>query len=361
MLTADPSKCKYVNDSLAKSLVHEKKLVFLFALIGQHNLSADNMTNIFADEKVRERCLDETRDKIVRRYLDYVKRITSPSELCKILRFVEGYNSISPKTNVIPLKFPTYRSPRDSDFYRCTESSIVWEMNAISPTLAGYFFESMVAYTIEHYQVDPSDLSSTLQDVKTTEFDETLFRLIKENGFLVYTRLLTLARRRIIFDSSPINERSFRNTYVYLLWCSMLQACKKTISADHYNECVKMSKYIDKHLDDLYDFHRNLSSNGTIKKLQRESNMIYSGYKRGTVDLGCKEPQEVHGVFDFMSDEYITDIKVCKSNSLNEWFGQLWLYDELFKNTTLPRKYRIINFYTGKVFEWDNPGWERPM
>lgn len=336
------SEKEYINN---KSCCNKKKdYVMLHVLSYEDNHPGASKECILHMHPITE---DTTEESMVSQYIESVKMVTSVSVLSKKLVNAKAFDSLHPgELNGIELypSFTVTTSPLSNNDETLPDPSIVWEINRISPTFCGIFFESMVSRSLK-LKGDCSDLSKCLTSFSrsTKITNETIINILERN-FISERRLfrdkLRIVNFKIYMGVHPLKRDDFVSSWHFMIFTSMLHFMKKELDGETLEDALNILDYVMMNMRYIEDYYYRLKNSDFIRSLRNETNIVHGqSYKT----------KELHAVLDFLTDESIVDIKVYKKEMKDEWFAQLWLYEKL---TGRRKHLRIVNLYTNTVYDF---------
>lgn len=290
---------------------------------------------------------DTTEESMTSQYIESVKKVTSVSELSKKLINAKAFDSLHPgELDSIDLypNFTFTTKPLSDNVETLPDPSIVWEINRISPTFCGIFFENMVSRSLK-IKDDCSDLSKCLTSFpKSTKItNETIINILERN-FISKCRpsrdKLRIENYNIYIGVHPLKKDDFVSSWHFMIFISMLHFMKKELNGETLEDALNILDYVMKNVRYIEDYYYSLKNSDFIRSLRNEMNIVHGQtYKT----------KELHAVLDFLTDESIVDIKVYKKEAKDEWFAQLWLYEKL---TGRRKRLQIVNLYTNTVYDF---------
>lgn len=288
-----------------------------------------------------------TEESMLSQYIESIKMVTAVSTLSKILVNAKEFDSLHPgELNGIDLypKFDVDTLPLSDNDETLPDPSIVWEINRISPTFCGIFFENMISRSLK-IKEDCSDLSKCLESLsKSTKItNETIINILERN-FISKRKLfrdkLKIENCKIYLGVHPLKKDDFVSSWHFMIFISMLHFMKKELKGETLEDALNILDYVLKNVRYIEDYYYCLKNSRFIRSLRNETNVVHGqSYKT----------KELHAVLDFLTDESIVDVKVYKQERKEEWFAQLWLYEKL---TGRRKHLRIVNLYTNMVYDF---------
>lgn len=327
-----PSKAQYFVNIYTKEI--NKYIIYLH--VYEHMKSSeDSYIKILFDNPIN----DLSTEKIVCNFISYVSSITSVSKKAILYSYIKylyeiyivneleykknEYDNIRPiskecknKIQNIFSHLPKYKQPIEHNICNGSDKNpnryIIAMLNDINPQFTGMIIENIIANN---------------ENIKQYAHQIAL----SPNS------LLNKKELKSCFDN-------LKSKHKQLLYDSLLHFAKYDLDIDMFVTINKFDKYFTKHEKDINKLIKDIKNATIIRNLYTESNLEH-GLSRST--------NELHGECDFISDTFITDIKVCKSEEkedLDKWFYQLYMYKQLFEKPN--HKLRIINFYSCKYYEF---------
>lgn len=334
----DVDEIQYISGNISGYI--SKPVLYLFYVMKLKDNPSYKKTTLkyfFENELSNIKSLNE--EHIIEKFIEYSKTITNVSERCKLLIFINKFNKIY--NNILNIEtypefiYTPYNITLSNDF---PDKSIVWDINKISPTLCGMFFENMVA-NILNINDECCDLLKLFNSDDSNIQYNSIQRMLK----LYYLKNdnVIINDDIIYVDNDSLNKQHFKTIFHYLLFCSLLHFCKYDLNGIDYENSIDIIKYIETNENDLIKYQNDLKNTVFIKKFLNETNIKHGIYKNINT---------IKGELDFISLEYITDIKVYKTETIEEWFVQLYLYKQLMN---FQGKLRILNLYTNKYYVFE--------
>lgn len=280
---------------------------------------------------------DITESNILKHLNDKLKSISSVTGFARIWKHIEELRLAYPSSIVknIDRLLPSFTC---TTYNMCgvndpkLDNILVWEMNAISPEITGYFFENMLAYVLDlTYEKDTSAiLRRKDSEITIDQFNKMMERIRAE-----------------MYDTIDANVNVHKYDEIKeILDASVLAYLEKNNLTETIAAGIRgLYKYIYTWIDALNEYLENLKKSTIAMSMSREIGMEHSKY------VESSDPElPIHGEIDFCSNSYITDAKCYKTEDYLGWFIQLYLYRALLDNHAL--QLRIINFNTNKVHEF---------
>ena len=287
---------------------------------------------------------DTTHESIIEEYTNYIKSFTSVSELSKRLIDAKEFDADHPNELIDVKIYPDFTftvSDLSNNNDTLPDPSIVWEINRISPTFCGVFFENMVTRCLK-IKYDCSDLSKLLTSSSPSSVisNDTIINVL-ERSFISTRRLihekLNIHNNKIYIGHQALNKKDFISIWHYIIFVSLMHFIKREFTGQTLEDALNILEYVNKNISYVDDYYYKLKHSTFIRTLRNEYNIAHNP---------SFKTKELHGELDFLTDDTILDIKVYKRETVDEWFAQLWLYEQLAGK----RKHlRILNLYTNRI------------
>lgn len=321
---------------------HSKEILYLYIQIKQYD-SNKNMNN---NHILNEYYPNKTPEQIINDYKSFINNLFDVSILCKYLVFIKQYQKSFPDIiddiETIPnFTYEIYNISNINDNV-FPDKSIVWDINNISPTLCGLFFENIITDCL-NIDLNCNNLNDCLKSNTTNITLNEIQNIINRNNITIKPVIII---NEIIYNSNNeiLSKKDFKTKFHYMLFNVLLHFMHYDLNGSDYEAFVKIIKYINKNYNQdrnyLEEYYDNMCLTTFIKKLRKESNLQHS-IKQITSRL--------HGEIDFISDYSIVDIKSYKTDNIDTWFAQLYLYTKLFG---IRKELKILNVYTNKVISY---------
>ena len=115
---------------------------------------------------------------------------------------------------------------------------------------------------------------------------------------------------------------------------------KRDLKGVDVDNALNVLDYVKNNIEDMDDYLYEMSNSTFIKNFEKDTNIKHVEIKRLS---------DLSGECDFISDQSIVDIKCYKEECLDDWFGQLWLYEKLFGKR---KNLWIVNVYNNRIYKF---------
>ena len=326
-----PDQIRYIKQDLCGSLSKENAYAYYLA-------EGRDRESFMAFVKRIGSFAGISESDILKRVNDRLKSISSVTGFVRMWKTIEDLRSLYPSSVVKDVNRPL-PSFTATTYSMCgvndpkLDNIIVWEMNAISPEITGYFFENMLAYVLDlDYEKDTSAILRRKDgEITIEQFNRMMDRIRSE--------VITMA------NDAQTNTHKF-DEIDDILYSSILAYLEKNNLTESVAAGIRgLYKYVYTWIDQLNEYLENLKKSSIVMSMSREIGMTHSLY------VESSDPDlPIHGEIDFCSNSYITDAKCYKMEDFIGWFMQLHLYRQLLNNHAL--RLRIVCFTTNKVHEF---------
>lgn len=325
-------------------VLFSKPLVYLHYVTFMDKYPNANYQYVLKKEPFTAETTEET---IITEFKTYVGSIINVSQLCRLLVFIHDfqieYPGIIDDIETYPnFSVTSYNISNNNDSF--PDNSIVWEINKISPKICGILFENIISYILE-IKDKCYDLSNCMTSPSSNIPKKTIEGILERNfikrNLLHRGQQIRINNKDIIYiGDKKIEEDDFISLWHYLIFLSLKHFLKRDFVGEDLEDCLKILDYVNINVKYIDDYYYDMLDSTFIKNLKRETNLMHGEIFR---------TKEMHGEIDFLSDTSIIDIKSYKSDNIDNWFAQLYLYEKLVgKRKTL----KILNVYNNQVFEF---------
>jgi uncharacterized protein YihD (DUF1040 family) len=299
---------------------------------------------------------NQSKDEIIRTLIDSYQQELNVSTKCKYIVFVHefldtyySYESDLEPLNVLP-KYSVETAPISNIHDELPDNVCVWELNHIAPALTGMFYENMLNYIIadsskpnakkqlfKRMNSECNNLESILygdqHNISTSSILSLLYRHFMNNDSMKYKLLRPIVKNKTIFieyhdELSKLEHDHFRNRYYYILWISFLHFLKRTCQTGIIVDVLNAIDYINSNMQILNEYYLSLSRSTLVRKLMTRYNTL--DIEHGTSFITPR----IRGEVDFITPNSVIDIKCYKTDEIELWAGQLFLYMQLAQGTT---------------------------
>ena len=336
-----PDRIRYISrDTCGK---FPKEVVYMYYLAEGRD---DEEVTVFANRN-QSSFNGITESDIVKRLNDKIKSISSVTGYVRIWKKIEGLRKdypslvkdfrLLPSYTCIPSSMCGVNDPK-------LDNILVWEMNAIHPEITGYFFENMLAHTLNLTYKKDTSVILRRKDANITidQFEKMMKRIHAEKEH--YIKDPDGNDRKCYTTGANVDEDEYDEIEA-ILDASVLAYLEKNNMTEMIHVGIHdLYKYIYRYIDQLNNYLHDLGRSTIVRSMSREIGIEHSK------PVGPSSEFPIHGEIDFCSNSYITDAKCCKTDDELGWFIQLYLYRALLDNHAL--RLRIINFNTNKVYEF---------
>jgi len=339
------SEIQYLNRDYCQ-LITSKPLVYLYYVIHAYKYPGAAYQHVLKSEPFSDNTTDES---IVNDFIEYERSVINASQKARLLTFIKDFQLEYPGIINDIKVYPDY-SVEVVNLSNMTNStpdlSIVWEINRIAPAMCGMIFENIISEALD-IKWDPSDLSSVLYDNKSNITPKTLSGLIERN-FIKHKYLrndchITVDEHMVVrCGYENLDANHFTSYWHYIVYMSLTHFMKRDLKGQDVENALNILDYMKQHYEDI-DCYFDCMSNSTL--INNMSNL--TNLKHGII----MRQKDLHGEVDFISDEAIIDIKCYKEECLDDWFAQLWLYEQLFGKR---KNLWIVNVYNNKVYKFSH-------
>ena len=290
---------------------------------------------------------ETTNESIVDEFCQYEESVINVSQKCRLLTFIKDfqleYPGILNGLDVYPdynVEIVDLSNGKDE----MPDLGIVWEINRIAPAFCGMLFENIIAYCLNTND-NVWDLSETLVENKSNVSNKMIEGLIERN--FINKRLIHRdshvkinSKDVIMIDAEKLSEEHFISLAHYLVFRSLLHFMKRDLTGQDVENALNVLDYLKNNVE-LFDDYMEEMRNSTLVKNMKKWTKLQHGI--------IKRESKLSGEVDFISDQAIVDVKCYKEEELDDWFGQLWLYEKLFgKRNNL----WIVNAYNNKIYKY---------
>ena len=288
-----------------------------------------------------------TADGIIDNFKDYEKSVVNVSKKCKLLTFVHEfqteYGGVIDDINTYP-EYTVSVSNLSNNSDPLPDNSVVWEINKISPKMCGMLFENVISHVME-INDECWDLSSCMTEVNSNVSTKTLEGVIERNfikrNVTNRGRNVRINNKKIVYvGDEKLCEDDFISLWHYLVFLSLRHFIKRDLKGEDVEDCLKILDYININVKYMDEYYFDMMDSTFVKNLKKET-----GVKHGVI----YRTADLHGEVDFVSDTSIVDIKAYKSDDVDNWFAQLYLYEKLVGKR---KNLRIVNVYSNQVFDF---------
>lgn len=330
----------------------QKELAYLWFVAKSRMLPGAPYQTVFRKYPLTNQSTRE----IINELIDSYKQELNVSSKCKYIVFVREfletyYNYEEDLKELFVLPGYTVESTPISNIHdELPDNVCIWELNHIAPALTGMFYENMLNYILVHEDINGNsrkqlqkqmdkecrDLSTLLygnqHNVSTNSIMSLLQRHFLDENIGKYSLMSpeVFDKQICLRDNDShekLSEQHFRNRYYYILWISFLHflkvECKTSVIAD----VLKAAEYVSANMDVLNRYYRGLSKSTLVRTLMQKHNRL--DIEHGTSFSSAT----IRGEVDFITPNSVIDIKCYKTDEIELWAGQLFLYMQLAQGT----------------------------
>lgn len=329
------------------SQIHPKHYVGLYVKSLEHKFPEANYQYILNKRPIT---YETTSAEIVDMFKKSLYSDSSVSKMAEKLVFVKEfqneYNGVIDDIETYPqYKYDIFNISNTNDLM--PNPTIVWEINKICPTICGIIFENIIA-DILGIELNVSNLDDKLIDPNSNFESKNIIGILNRNFIKLNIKYCSIIDSEIhIIDysgrSSKLTESDFITKWHYIVFSSMLHFIKYDFPGHILEDTLNILDYIMKNYRDMEIYYHAISKSSFIKKMKKDSEIKHSLYNK---------TEQLRGEVDFISSSAIYDVKSYKSESLDIWFTQLYLYTKLFGER---EQLYIINVYNNKIYRFTIP------
>ena len=321
-----------------------KPLVYLHYVDHANKYPNAAYQHVLKSEPFNDKTTDES---ITEEFKDFEKSTINVSSKCRLLTFIKNFQLEYPNIIDDIDVYPNYTVEVVNISNRANSTpdlGIVWEINRIAPAMCGMLFENIISECLE-IKWDPSNLTSVLTSDESNILPKTLAGIIERNfikrDYIHRDCHVTVDDKMIArVGYENLNANHFVTYWHYIVFMSLCHFMKRDLTGDDVKNALDILDYIKVHFEDIDDYFDCMQHSTFVQNFSHDTNIRHGEIVR-TADL--------HGECDFVSNESIIDIKCYKEECIDDWFGQLWLYEKLFgKHKNL----WIVNVYENKIYKF---------
>lgn len=288
-----------------------------------------------------------TDDSIVDEFKNYEKSIVNVSSKCRLMSFIKDFQLEYPNIIDDMQVYPNYTVEIVDISNRANSTpdlGIVWEINRIAPAMCGMLFENIISECLE-IKWRPCDLSSVISSDKSNITPQTLAGIIERNfikrSYMRNDCHVKINNKKFAYvGDEKLDAKHFVSYWHYIVFMSLCHFMKRDLTGNDVENALNILDYIKEHFEDIDDYFDCMSHSTFVENFSKDTNIRHGEIVR---------TEHLHGECDFVSNESIVDIKCYKEECLDDWFGQLWLYEKLFG----PHKNLwIVNVYNNKIYKF---------
>ena len=322
-----------------------KEFVYLHCLSYRNKYPDADWKYIAEKEPFNE---DTTTETVTSEFVKSVNDTVEVSRRCKLLTFVKDWQAtygehlegieVYPNFTVEVVNISNATTP-------LPDLSVVWEINRIAPQMCGMLFENIISHCLG-ISDDVSDLTESLcefsENVTSLVIEGILCRNFISREYLVRGDKIDIGDV-IKIGSERLTEKHFVSKWHYLMFVSLKHFMKRGLDGSAVEDCLNVLDYIKTHIEDMEKYYYQMNATTLLRVMRKEK------FEHGLMFRRA----DLHGEIDFISDETILDIKCYRSAAgsgcQGDWFGQLWLYEQLAGER---KKKWIVNVYSNKLYKF---------
>lgn len=343
MKSFNVSEIQYLNRDYCQ--LFSKPLVYLHYM--DH---ADKYPNAAYQYVLKKEPFDDqtTNESIIDGFCDYIQSQVNVSKRCRILTFIKSFQLEYPGILDGVDVYPDYKVSV-VDISNKTDSlpdlGFVWELNRIAPAFCGMFFENIISQCLG-LDDKPFDLSEVMFDNESNITDSMICGLIERNFISKkYVRgsnhVQMNKKRTIMIGDELLNEKHFISNAHYLVYLSLRHFMKRNLKGSDVENALNVLEYVNNNITLFDEYVSAMATTTLIRNMSKQTNLRHGEIMR---------TENLSGEVDFISNQSIIDIKCYKEDEPDNWFGQLWLYQQLFgKHSNL----WIVNVYNNKLYKFE--------
>lgn len=292
---------------------------------------------------------ESTEESIVSEFKDYVNECVNVSSRCRLMTFVKDFQLEYPNIIDDIEVYPNYNveivdlsNNNDSQ----PDLGVVWEINRIAPAFCGMLFENIIG---EVMNVNDKiwDLSPVMCEQNSNVSTKTIEGILERNFISKKwlrggDKVKVNSKKWVLVGDEKLDRMHFITDWHYLVFLSLQHFMKRDLKGSDVENALNVLDYVKNNMEYMDEYLEQMSQSTFVKNFSKDT-MIKHGEIMRTSELS--------GECDFISDQSIVDIKCYKDECIDDWFGQLWLYEKLFGKR---KNLWIVNVYSNKIYKFSH-------